>query len=115
MTSSLPVNPYMPPELIHDLDMADARADVYGLSAVLYEMAAGRPPFRAESERDLTEMILRDRPETPQKRNASLSSELCLLILKGLAKDPANRQASVADLIKELKALPKPKASGEEQ
>ena len=115
MTSSLPVNPYMPPELIHDLDTADARADVYGLSAVLYEMVAGRPPFRADSDRDLTEMILRDRPETPQKRNASLSSELCLLILKGLAKDPANRQASVADLIKELKALPKPKASGEEE
>ena len=115
MTSSLPVHPYMAPEIIQDLDIADARADIYGLSAVLYEMVAGRPPFRAESDRDLTEMILRDRPETPQKRNPSLSSELCLLILKGLAKDPANRQATVADLIKELKALPKPKASGEEE
>ena len=115
MTSRLPVHPYMAPEIIHDLNIADFRADIYGVAAVLYDMVGGRAPFHAESERELMDAILRHRPETPQEHNAKLSPELCLLILKGLAKDPANRYATAADLVKELKALPQPKASGEEE
>ena len=114
MTSSLPVHPYLAPELIHDIDIADARADVYGLAAVFYDMVCGRAPFQSDFERRLVEMILRERPETPQKHNSSLPPELCLLILKGLAKDPANRYAAAADLVKELKALPRVKGGGEE-
>lgn len=115
MTSSLPVHPYQAPELIHELESADVRADVYGLGAVLYEMVCGRPPFLAENERTLMEMILRERPETPQKYNAALPSEICLFILKCLAKDPANRYSSAAEIVQEIKALPRVKTPvGEE-
>jgi serine/threonine-protein kinase len=115
MTSALPVHPYRAPELIHEVDIAGPSADIYGLSAVLYDMVCGRPPFVAESERGLIEAILRERPETPQKYNPTIPTEVCLVILKGLAKDPRNRHASAADLVRELKALQRMKSSGDEE
>ena len=115
MTSKLPVHAHMPPEVIQNIDTADARADIYGLCAVFYEMVTGRPPFAAASERDLMDDILRTRPEAPQKHNASLPPELSMLILKGLAKEPSSRFATAADLVKELKALPRAKSGGDEE
>jgi serine/threonine protein kinase len=92
---------YMAPEqaLGHNLDQ---RADLFSLGSVLYQMVAGRPPFRAngtlavlkrvaeDTPRDIREII----PETPQW--------LCDIIAKLHAKDPDDRYQSareVADVL----------------
>jgi TolB-like protein len=52
---------YMAPELIEG-SAADARSDLFVLGIVLYEMLAGKPPFRGESVFDVAQAIMRDEP-----------------------------------------------------
>lgn len=88
---------YMAPEQAKG-DKLDQRADVFSLGSVLYQMAAGRPPFRAngtvavlkrvaeDTPRDIREII----PETPQW--------LCDIITKLHAKNPDDRFQSARDV-----------------
>src|SRR5262249_43190413 len=97
---------YMAPEQARG-EKLDQRADLFSLGSVLYQMAAGRPPFRAnttvavlkrvaeDTPRDIREII----PETPQW--------LCDIIAKLHAKDPDERFQSareVADLLADCEA-----------
>ncbi len=97
---------YMSPEQAKG-EKIDQRADLFSLGSVLYQMASGRPPFRANSTvavlkrvaddtpRDIREII----PETPQW--------LCDIIAKLHAKNPAERFQSareVADLLADCEA-----------
>jgi eukaryotic-like serine/threonine-protein kinase len=55
--------PYMAPETLRGEEV-DARADVWALGAVMYEMAAGVPPFRGRTPYELSSAILRETPPT---------------------------------------------------
>ncbi|MEB3329356.1 MAG: AAA family ATPase [Candidatus Sericytochromatia bacterium] len=69
----------------------DGRTDLYMLGAVLFELLAGRPPFRADS----TDALLRAHVETPAPRlrdlGVKVSVELDTAVAYLLAKDPAAR------------------------
>jgi eukaryotic-like serine/threonine-protein kinase len=92
---------YMAPEQARGEEL-DQRADLFSLGSVLYQMAAGRPPFRANSTvavlkrvaddtpRDIREVI----PETPQW--------LCAIIAKLHAKDPGERYQSAREVAEVL-------------
>jgi serine/threonine-protein kinase len=75
-----------------------ARADVYALGAVLYELLAGRPPFVAES---IPELVLR-RQRAEIEPLAEVPAELERVVLRALERDPANRPATAAELAREL-------------
>src|SRR5213594_2004514 len=67
--------PYMAPELFRGVE-ADARADIYGLGAVLYEIATGARAFAQETTASLIEAVLRDPPKNPTALAPNLSQGL---------------------------------------
>lgn len=94
---------YMSPEQAKG-DPVDARADIYALGVALYHMATGRLPFCGDAKSVLAQMLTQA-PTDPATINPSLPPALADLILKQLAKDPAQRPSSAAEVAATLKAI----------
>ena len=103
--------PYMAPEQLHR-DTIDARTDVYGLGAVLYQMACGQRPFPENEVQSLVYAITHSRPESVRSINADVSPSLEAVILRALEKDPLHRHATAHDVVTALKELRATSASG---
>lgn len=99
--------PYMAPEQLQG-DAVDARADIYSLGAVLYEMATGRRAFREEISTRLIDAILNRAPVSPRAVEERVSPELERMILKCLEKDPAKRYQSAKEIAVDLRRLGSP-------
>jgi serine/threonine-protein kinase len=96
---------YMSPEAAAG-SSADARSDVYALSAVLYFALSGCPPFEGPNVQTLLAAHLRQRPEPPSvKLGRPLPRELEEFVLRNLSKDPAQRCASAGEFATELATL----------
>src|SRR5205085_1053735 len=76
---------YMAPEQIRG-EPVDARADLYSLGCILYELLVGHPPFLARSERELLREHLESVPLAPSRHGGDLPSGLDALVLRLLAK-----------------------------
>jgi serine/threonine-protein kinase len=102
---------YMSPEQCRG-EPLDARADVYSLGALLYEMLAGSPPFTAPS---VTGVIAKHLTEQPPRVPASLGVPHALeaAVMRALAKDPQARQPDAAALARELQAAVANQTAGE--
>jgi len=77
----------MPPEQLRG-EPVDARADIYTIGAVLYEMATARRTYPEEQTSRLIDAILHQPPVVPRALNSRISTELEPFILKCLDKDP---------------------------
>jgi serine/threonine-protein kinase len=95
---------YMSPELTRG-DEVDARSDVYAVGVVLYELATGSVPFEDAKAERLFAMHRRAPPPSPRAAVPNLDPRLEAIILKALAKAPADRQQSMRELREELRAL----------
>jgi serine/threonine protein kinase len=97
------VSAYLAPEqtgrVEHPLDY---RADYYGLSAVLYELLIGRPPFEAEDSAELIHAHIARAPIPPADRSAGVPRVISDLVLKLLAKAPEDRYQSAQGLLADL-------------
>jgi hypothetical protein len=89
---------YMSPEQCRGAATLDSRADLYSLGCVLYELVAGRPPFVADSAGDIMAHHLYFQPDPVRSHDASVPESLDALIMALLAKDPAMRPASAAEV-----------------
>jgi serine/threonine protein kinase/tetratricopeptide (TPR) repeat protein len=96
--------PYMSPEQLRG-EQVDARTDIWAAGAVLYELATGWRPFRAQTAASLTDAILHHNPQPPREQNLEISVGLDRIILKCLQKNPEARYKSAHELGTDLSRL----------
>jgi serine/threonine-protein kinase len=82
---------FMSPEQARGLDDIDARSDIYSLGAVGYMLLTGRPPFDGKSPVDVIVALSHDDPVPPSKVQPQVPADLESVILRCLAKNPADR------------------------
>jgi HAMP domain-containing protein len=88
---------YMSPEQLSGSEL-DARSDLYAAGVVLFECVTGRVPFEAETTWALVAKHLEEQPPDPRSLNAEVPEALAAMILKAMAKEPADRFASAAEM-----------------
>src|SRR5215212_1761658 len=88
---------YMSPEQATGVEI-DARSDLFSLGAVLYFMATGRPPFRADGALAVLHRICRERHRPVWQLNKAVPDELCDIIDRLLEKKPGRRLASAEEV-----------------
>ncbi len=94
---------YMSPEQARG-ERVDARTDVWSLAVMLYEMVAGRRPFGGDGAQAVLSSILTQEPQPLDRLCPEVPPELTRTVTKALAKDRAERYASVAELLADLEA-----------
>jgi serine/threonine-protein kinase len=90
---------YMAPEQCRSARAVDARADLYALGCVLYELVCGRPPFVADGSGDLIAHHLYFEPVAPRQLDPALPEDIDELVMWMMRKDPARRPQSARELI----------------
>lgn len=95
---------YMSPEQLAGGDV-DARSDLYATGVVLYECVTGRLPFEAETTWALVAKHLEEPPPDPRALNALVPEPLARTIIRAMAKEPAGRFGSAAELHDALDAV----------
>jgi serine/threonine protein kinase len=89
---------YMAPEQIRSAKNVDARADIYSLGVVLFELMAGHVPIEATTIGELFEHIFTRATPTLRSKRPEISPELEAVVMRCLDKSPENRFASAAEL-----------------
>lgn len=84
---------------------SDARVDVYGLGATLYECLTGRTPRPGGTVDQVLHHALHEDPVPPRRLVPALSRDLETVVMKALERDPARRYASAAAFAEDLLAL----------
>jgi hypothetical protein len=95
---------YMSPEQLRGMEV-DARADIFSLGVVLYEMVAGRAPFDGATAVEVVAAILNREPLPLERYVREAPVELTPIVHKALAKDREQRYQAAKDLLIELKNL----------
>jgi serine/threonine protein kinase len=92
---------YMSPEQARG-DRADSRSDIFSLGVVIYEMLAGRLPFKGKTSVDVMHAVMHD---DPPPLGEGVPLRLQQIVLKALAKDPNARYQSADVLLEDLRSL----------
>ncbi|WP_051781830.1 MULTISPECIES: serine/threonine-protein kinase [unclassified Streptomyces] len=100
--------PYASPEQIRGMAV-DARADLYSLGCLLYELVTGAPPFGTGSIHSVVDRHLREPPPPPTELRPDLPLGLERLILDLLAKDREARPPDAAAVLRRLRPLETPR------
>ena len=95
---------YMSPEQIRGQPL-DARADIYSLGCMLFELLAGKPPFSAVNANDLLNKHVSATPPSIDSLNRNATTSISKLIRQMLAKKPADRPANMREVLTQLRNL----------
>jgi serine/threonine-protein kinase len=88
---------YMAPEQARG-DAVDHRADLFSLGSTLYAMCTGHPPFRADTPLAVLRRVTDETPRPIRQENPDLPGWLEAIIVRLMAKDPAERFQSAAEV-----------------
>jgi len=104
---------YMSPEQARWQTDLDVRSDVYSLGATLYHMLTGSPPFAGEAPAVVLSKRLMEPPPDPRAKRREISVAAAGLVMLMMAREPAERPGSAADLLTVIDAarrgIPPPK------
>jgi serine/threonine protein kinase/class 3 adenylate cyclase len=95
---------YMAPEQCAG-EAIDARTDVYAMGATLFHLLAGRPPFLGASPLAVISMHRNEPPPALQGINPDVSDGVSHIVMKALAKPPAQRYSDAAAILLDLERL----------
>lgn len=93
---------YMSPEQILNKPL-DERADIYSFGATMYEVAAGRPPFRGNTPNDLLSKHLKEKPQGLKYLVPDVNEEFSDICMRCLAKDKKERYRNMHELLSQLR------------
>jgi hypothetical protein len=96
---------FMSPEQCRGAGEVDQRSDVYALGCVLFALVTGRPPFQAAGVGDVIAMHLREPAPAPSQLRPGIPPAFDQLVLRCLAKVPAQRFATAGELAIAMGAL----------
>ena len=102
LSGTLGTPDYMAPEQIHGR-RGDARTDVYALGTVLYEMVTAHLPYEAENAAAQLHAKTHRSPTPPDRWVPDIDPAFAGVILRALARDPRERQASAEELQADLR------------
>lgn len=93
---------HMAPEQARGDPKVDARTDVYGLGACLYEMLTQRLPFYAASVEELLRKVIEEEPDRPRKLRPEIPPDLETIVLRCLAKAREARYQTAGEVARDL-------------
>jgi serine/threonine protein kinase len=105
--------PYASPEQVRG-DSIDLRSNLFTWGAVLYEMVTDRRAFDAADPVELATQIADQMPPSPSSINPKIQAGVSALIMKALAKDPADRYQTAQELVDDLEKCKENKKSAPE-
>jgi eukaryotic-like serine/threonine-protein kinase len=88
---------YLSPEQARG-ERVDARSDLYSTGCLLYELLTGRPPFLGDSPVAIAYQHVRENPVPPSHLDPEIPAWADSIVLRAMAKDPAQRYQSAADM-----------------
>ncbi|GAA4054203.1 Stk1 family PASTA domain-containing Ser/Thr kinase [Nonomuraea soli] len=88
---------YLSPEQARG-ERVDARSDIYSTGCVFYELLTGQPPFTGDSPVAIAYQHVREEPIPPSQINPEIPRWADAIVLKAMAKDPAHRYQSAAEM-----------------
>jgi serine/threonine-protein kinase len=88
---------YLSPEQARG-ERVDARSDLYSVGCLLYELLTGRPPFTGDSPVAIAYQHVRENPIPPSRVDPELPGWADPIVLRAMAKDPADRYQSAAEM-----------------
>jgi eukaryotic-like serine/threonine-protein kinase len=92
---------YLSPEQARG-EQVDPRSDVYSTGCLLYELLTGTPPFTGDSAVAVAYQHVREDPIPPSRVNPDVSPAIDAIVLKAMAKNPANRYQSAAEMREDI-------------
>lgn len=92
---------YMPPEAFQG--QTDHTADVYALGLSLYELAALRPAFEADDNKQVIRTVMQTAPPALKNIAAEIPRDLQTIIHKAIEREPRDRYATAADFAEDLR------------
>ncbi|MCK6591483.1 MAG: protein kinase, partial [Polyangiaceae bacterium] len=93
---------YMAPEQARAKREIDARADLFSLGVLLFELFAGRPPWIAETEYAVVQVMLTQPPGDLRELRSKIDKELVAIVSRCLERDPAARFQSADEVLARL-------------
>jgi tetratricopeptide (TPR) repeat protein len=95
---------YMSPEQsLGRRGTVDHRTDVYSLGVTLYELLTLEPAFDGQDTRELLNQLATSEPRPPRRTQRAIPLDLETVVLKAIAKNPAERYASAQELAEDLR------------
>jgi serine/threonine-protein kinase len=95
---------YLSPEQARG-EHVDHRSDIYSAGCLLYELLTGQPPFSGDSPVAVAYQHVREDPVPPSQVTSDLPAGTDAVVLKAMAKNPANRYQSAAEMREDLERL----------